>query len=155
MIVQMFMCIYYSIIFIYRLVFKDVASRVQPKVSDALFNMLNALSHAAPHLERVCIDLSMCRPSPLAHSCSLAQDLFEFVSKSGHLTALYLAFNHTNLQTAIQQVSQRIAQEILPHRPALRIQFGRKLLDTLDPFTPSIHHKQLILPKQRHEPPAF
>lgn len=140
---------------IYRLIFKDVVSPVQLKVVDALFKMLNALSPAASHLERVCVDLSMCQPSPEVLSCSLAKDLFKFVSEMGHLTALYLAFNLANLHTVINHVKQRIVQEILPYRPALRVHFDTKLPNVLDLCTPSIDYKQIILLKQRHTPPPF
>ncbi len=144
-----------NINFIYRLHFKDVPSQVHPTVADALLTVLDALSHANPDLERVCLNLSMCQPSPTLPSGSLAQDLFEFVSKMGHLTALYLTFNHSNLHPVINQVKQRIKQEIIPHRPALRIHFDAKLPNVMDLCTPSIHYKQIILPKQRHEPPHF
>ena len=128
--------------------FKDRPSMHRPSTVNALRKMILALSRASTHLERVCIDLSMCQPSPKELTFSLADCLFDFVSKTEHLTALCLAFNHVNILLEIQQWKQRITQYILPGRPSLWIHVDDKLPYSLIPSIPYIHYHDIVLPKE-------
>ena len=75
-----------------------------------------------------------------------------FVSSAQHLIALCL-IDECFSQSAIDGVSQRLKNEILPSRPAFWFHIGLQLPSSVDDTVPRIYHESLINPLEAYSFP--
>jgi len=139
---------YSDLIFNYRFEFEfQVWDR-----ADAV-HLLESFSLHAPNLERISIRLE-CKTPSIFCDFPLADFLIQFCSKKKHLTCLSLTF--FNLDDAlIDQVNQRMAEEVLSERPSLWFYLGNRFPEASDPTVPSVHYHEMIHSNYFDPPPKF
>jgi len=119
-------------------------------LSSALL-LLKFLRTSASHLERISLQFN-CQTFFIGiPDFNLADFLVQFIFKMKHLTALCLVF-YELYPSLIRQVNQKIAEEILPLRPALWFYLDRKIPNGVEPSVSAVYYSDMVLTSNKFDP---
>ena len=96
-----------------------------------------------------------CETLPANWSFPLADLIVQLALKLKRLTFLSLTFHELNANELIEQVHRRMAEEVLPSRPALWFHLGNTCPDGSNPNVPAVHYHEMILSNTFDPPPKF
>jgi len=122
-------------------------------IADAL-GILKSLSVNAPKIERINIEM-MCEILPNDWNYPLAEFIVQLALELKRLTCLSLTFYELNDRKLIELVHQRMAQEVLPTRPALWFHLDNDFPEASDPSVPAVHYHEMICTDDFGPPPKF
>lgn len=121
-------------------------------VNDALL-ILKSLKQFAPKLERISLEF-MCKTYPTDSDYLMVDFLVDFTLKMKHLSCLSLSLKQLD-RKLVQQVHQRIVNEVLPSRPSFWFHLGSKIPDAVDPSVPKVHYQEMIHTNYSDPPPKL
>ena len=88
-------------------------------------------------------------------SFPLADFVVKVALKMERLTCLSLTLYELKESKLIEEVNQRMAEEVLLGRPALWFHFNSNFADASDPSVPAVHFHEMIITNNFDPPPEF
>lgn len=105
-----------------------------------------------PKIERISLKFT-CETYPTDDYLML-DFLVNFSLEMKHLSCLSLSLERLD-PTLIQQVLQRIKEEVLPTRPSLWFHLDNAIPDAADSSVPKVHYHEMIYTNYFDPPPKF
>jgi len=122
-------------------------------IADAICILKSLLSHA-PNIQRIAIEWKI-ETLPADWNYPLADFIVQLALKLERLTCLSLTFFELDDTKLIEHVHRRMAEEVLPTRPALWFHLGYDYAEASDPGVPAVHYHEMVLSNNFDPRPTF